>query len=47
MRDDLVGPLLLVFSNNEPGSAAKVVRNFSKDNKKLEVKLVSLDGKLL
>tara|TARA_B100000953_G_scaffold100235_1_gene82335 strand:+ start:276 stop:794 length:519 start_codon:yes stop_codon:yes gene_type:complete len=47
MRDNLVGPLLLVFSNDEPGSAAKVVRNFAKSNKKLEIKLVSLDGNLL
>ena len=47
MRDNLVGPLLLVFSNDEPGSAAKVVRNFAKSNGKLEVKLISLDGNLL
>ena len=47
MRDNLVGPLLLVFSNDEPGSAAKVVRNFAKGNEKLEVKLISLDGNLL
>ncbi len=47
MRDNLVGPLLLVFSNDEPGSAAKVVRNFAKSNEKLEVKLISLDGNLL
>ncbi len=47
MRDNLVGPLLLVFSNDEPGSAAKVVRNFAKSNQKLEVKLISLDGNLL
>ncbi len=47
MRDNLVGPLLLVFSNDEPGSAAKVVRDFAKSNEKLEVKLISLDGNLL
>ena len=47
MRDNLVGPLLLVFSNDEPGSAAKVVRNFAKSNEKLEVKLITLDGNLL
>ena len=47
MRDNLVGPLLLVFSNDEPGSAAKVVRDFVKSNEKLEVKLISLDGNLL
>lgn len=47
MRDSLVGPLLLAFSNEEPGSAAKVIRNFSKLNEKLIVKLVSVDGQLL
>ena len=47
MRDELVGPLLLAFSNEEPGSAAKVIRDFAKDNERLVAKLVSLDGKLL
>ena len=47
MREGLVGPLLLAFSNDEPGSAAKVIRDFRKDNEKLVVKLVSTDGKLL
>ena len=47
MRDELVGPLLLAFSNEEPGSAARVIRDFAKDNDKLVAKLVSLDGKLL
>jgi len=47
MRDGLVGPLLLAFSNEEPGSAARVIRDFAKDNDKLVAKLVSLDGKLL
>ena len=47
MRDELVGPLLLAFSNEEPGSAAKVIRDFAKSNEKLVVKLISLDGKLL
>lgn len=47
MRDKLAGPLLLAFSNKEPGVAAKVIRNFAKENGKLVVKLVVLDGKLL
>jgi large subunit ribosomal protein L10 len=46
MRDELVGPLLLAFSNDEPGSAAKVIQDFSKENDKLVVKLIALDGKL-
>ncbi|MAJ91802.1 MAG: 50S ribosomal protein L10 [Legionellales bacterium] len=47
MRESLVGPLLLVFSNDQPGSAAKVIRDFAKSNDKLAVKLVSLNGNLL
>ncbi len=47
MRNDLFGPLLLAFSNDEPGSAARVIRDFAKTNNKLVVKLVALDGKLL
>ena len=47
MRDSLVGPLVLAFSGEEPGSAARVVRDFSKENDKLVVKLVALDGQLL
>lgn len=46
MREELVGPLLLAFSNEEPGSAARVIRGFSKTNEKLVVKLVAVDGKL-
>lgn len=47
MRDGLTGPLLLAFSREEPGAAAKIIRDFAKANDKLVVKLVSLDGKLL
>jgi large subunit ribosomal protein L10 len=47
MRESLHGPLLLAFSGAEPGSAAKVFRDFSKSNEKLVVKLIALDGKLL
>lgn len=47
MREELAGPLLLAFSNEEPGSAAKVIRDFRKKNNKLVVKLVAVEGKLL
>lgn len=47
MREGLVGPMLLAFSNDEPGSAAKVIHEFTKRNEKLVVKLVAADGKLL
>lgn len=47
MQDALVGPLLLAFSQEDPGAAARVIDNFSKDNKHLVVKAVSIGGKLL
>jgi len=47
MRDGLIGPLLLAFSPDEPGAAAKLVRDFAKENDKLVVKLVSTGGSLL
>ena len=47
MREGLTGQLILAFSKDEPGAAAKVIRDFSKKNNKLVVKLVALEGKLL
>lgn len=47
MGDRLVGPLVLAFAGEEPGSAAKVVTEFAKLNEKLIVKLVVADGRLL
>lgn len=47
MREGLVGQLILAFSKDEPGAAAKVIRDFAKKNDKLVVKLVALEGKLL
>jgi len=35
MNEKLVGPLLLAFAGEEPGSAAKVIRDFAKQNDKL------------
>jgi large subunit ribosomal protein L10 len=43
----LKGPLILAFSNEDPGSAARVVKAFAKDNDKLVTTLLSLGGQLL
>src|SRR5689334_11997791 len=43
----LKGPLVLAFSQNDPGAAARVVKAFTKDNEKLVTTLVSLGGQLL
>jgi len=47
IQDELSGPLVLAFSQEDPGGAARVIDKFSKDNKNLVVKVVSLGGKLL
>lgn len=47
MQDGLVGPLVLAFSQEDPGSAARVVGDFAKEHETLEVKLVSIGGKML
>ncbi|WP_351125646.1 50S ribosomal protein L10, partial [Shewanella sp. T24-MNA-CIBAN-0130] len=44
MSDRMTGPLLLAFSMEDLGSAARVVFDFSKENKALETKLVSVGG---
>ncbi|MBI1732356.1 MAG: 50S ribosomal protein L10 [Gammaproteobacteria bacterium] len=46
MNEKLVGPLLLAFAGGEPGSAARVIREFSRQSDKLVVKLVAVDGRL-
>lgn len=47
MEDALVGPLVLALSKEEPGAAARLMKDFAKKNDKLIVKAVSLDGQLL
>lgn len=47
MSEGFSGPLLLAFSQEDPGSAARVIRDFSKDNDKLVPKLVSVGGQML
>ena len=43
----LKGPLVLAFSKNDPGAAARVVKDFAKTNDKLVARLVSLGGQVL
>ena len=40
----LKGPLILAFSKDDPGAAARLVKTFSKDNAKLVATVVSLGG---
>ncbi len=43
----LKGPLVLAFSKNDPGAAARLVKDFGKTNEKLVATLVALGGKIL
>ena len=47
MQDGFVGPLVLAFSQEDPGAAARVIYEFSKDHDNLEVRLLSISGQLL
>jgi large subunit ribosomal protein L10 len=46
MQDSLTGPLLFAFSMEDPGSAARLVKSYSKDHDKLIAKLVAVGGEL-
>jgi large subunit ribosomal protein L10 len=47
MQDGLVGQLVLAFSQEDPGCAARVIKEFAKENNKLVTKLVSIGGEML
>jgi len=44
IKDDLVGPLLYAFSMEDPGAAARLIKDYAKTNEKLKAKLVSIGG---
>lgn len=47
LQEALVGPTILMFSRDEPATAAKMVRDFAKNNEKFIIKALVLEGKLL
>lgn len=49
INDSLVGPLILAFSREDPGAAARVFKDFlkEKENDKLVVKTLSIGGQVL
>ncbi len=44
MQDALVGPLLVAFSMEDPGAAARLISNFAKTHDKLITKVVAIGG---
>ncbi len=43
----LIGPSLLAFSSDEPGAAARLIRDCAKESEALEVRALSMGGSLL
>ncbi len=46
MSEGLTGPLLFAFSMEDPGAAARLVKDYSKDNDKLIARLVAVGAEL-
>jgi large subunit ribosomal protein L10 len=46
MRGSLKGPLVLAFSREDPGAAARVFKGFAKDHEKLVTVALSVGGEL-
>ncbi len=47
LQETLSGPLLMAFSQEDPGAAARVLKDFAKENDKLVIKALSVSGQLL
>jgi len=47
LEETLSGPVFLAFSSEDPGAAARLLKNATQSYEKLTVKALSLDGKLL
>ncbi len=47
MQDSLVGPLIMAFSQEDPGAAARLIKDFSKENDKLIAKVIAIGGEVL
>jgi large subunit ribosomal protein L10 len=47
MQDALTGPVILAFSRDEPGAAARILKDFIVDHEKITVKAIAIGGELL
>jgi len=46
LKSSLSGPLILAFSREDPGAAARVIKGFAKDHESLKAVAVALGGEL-
>ncbi len=47
MKDTLKGPILLAFAKEDPGAAARVIKNFAKEHDALQAVSLSVGGQLM
>jgi len=47
MQETLKGPILLAFAKDDPGAAARVIKNFAKEHSALQAVSLSAGGQLL
>ena len=47
LEDSLKGPVLLAFAKDDPGAAARVIKDFAKEHEALQAVSLSLGGQLL
>jgi len=47
MKESLTGPVLLAFSKDDPGAAARVIKNFAEEHMALKAVSLSVGGELL
>jgi large subunit ribosomal protein L10 len=46
VKDALVGPMLYAFSQEDPGAAGRLIKEFAKANEKLVPKVVAIGGQM-
>ena len=47
MKDTMIGPTLIAFSNEHPGAAARIFKDFAKANEKFEIKGAAFEGEFI
>ena len=47
LKDVMVGPTLVAFSNEHPGAAARLFKDFAKANDKFEIKGAAFEGEFI
>jgi large subunit ribosomal protein L10 len=47
LTETFTGPTLIAFSNEHPGAAARIFKNFAKDQKEFEIKGAAFEGNFI